>query len=127
MIDLDVFRCERMHATMRKIVCVKRQTIGLTHRDNPYTGFIPEECQKCKQGQELIVELDMKKNETETLNKSDFTITISKDNSRISDYPDAEAKIKEFAIRHVRSVEDQCLFYILEGLKRDTDKNEPGR
>lgn len=62
----------------------------------------------------------------ETTTKSDFTININKDNSRIADYPDAEEKLKMFSIRHVRSIEDQCLFYILEGLSRDINRNEAG-
>lgn len=112
---------------MRKGVCIKRQTLGLTYRDNPSIGFVPEECKKCEQGQEIIMESKRKNDNNGSANKSDFAISINKDNSRISDYPDAEEKIKEFAIRHVRSVEDQCLFYILEGLQRDTTKNESER
>ena len=55
-----------------------------------------------------------------------FTIHINQDNSRIAEYPDAEEKLRLFSVRHVRSLEDQCLFYILQGLKLDMQKNEAG-
>lgn len=125
------FVCARMHATMRKSVCLKRQTQGLTYRENPMgIGLIPDECQNCGPGKVLLKEAEMAKanndKQQETTTKSDFTININKDNSRIADYPDAEEKLKMFSIRHVRSIEDQCLFYILEGLSRDINRNEAG-
>ena len=128
---VETFACLRMHATMRKSVCVRRQTQGLTYRDNPMgIGFIPDECQNCQQGMALLKEAKMPKSndkangkQQEITTNPNFTIHINKDNSRIAEYPDAEGKLRMFSVRHVRSLEDQCLFYILQGLKLDMQKN----
>lgn len=51
--DDDYFYCERMKCTLRKTICVRRQTEVLTGGD----GHIMIECRDCKQGMRVAAEL----------------------------------------------------------------------
>lgn len=51
--DDDYFYCERMRCTLRKVICVRRQTEVLTGGD----GHVMIECRNCSQGLQVAAEL----------------------------------------------------------------------
>ena len=117
------FHCERLHATMPKLACYKRQE-----------GRDFWDCEKCPQGKSIRKEVMrarasaaadhiMKKREDKNQDKEKervgYSIRIDGDNSVIGQYPDLEELLLKSAMGHVRTVENQALWYILQGLQKD--------